>query len=119
MPPKEIMQNCGGYSLNRGKSYSKLFIRPCEGGDWKEINGVAKASISIVEELPPPESINATGEITITFKPMFYNRKLHRQMLKLMGFKVAKPRKTTYKTLRHDCAKRNGRRYMGYGKADN
>lgn len=28
----------------------------------------------------------------------------------IWGYKHLKPRKTTYKTIRHDCAKRNGRR---------
>lgn len=108
MPPKGIVPNLFGER--------KVYIGTnlC---DMKPLQEITKDAITIKEETPTPEIINATGTVTVTltFKPMFDYRELHRQALMLMGFNltvfnVGKPRKTTYKTIRHDCAKRNGRR---------
>ena len=101
MPPKGIVPNLFGER--------KVYIGTnlC---DMKPLQEITKDAITLKEEYPTPESINTTGTVTLTLKPMFDYRELRRQALILMGFKVGKPRKTTYKTLRHDCAKRNGRR---------
>ena len=108
MPPKDVMPNLFGES----KIYIGKDLCDVEGlRDYtsKQVFKITKDAITIKEELPTPESINTTGTVTLTFKPLFDYRELRRQLLLLMGFKIGKPRKTTYKTLRHDCAKRNGR----------
>lgn len=97
MPPKGILPNLFGER--------KVYIGTdlC---DMKPLGEITKDAITIVEEAPTPESINATGTVSCTIKLKINNKKIRKALLKLIG----KPRKTTYKTLRHDCAKRNGRR---------
>lgn len=70
--------------------------------DMKPLQEITKDAISITEELPTPECINATGTVACTIKFTVNSEKILKGLLKL----IRKPRKTTYKTLRHDCAKR-------------
>ena len=104
MPPKGIMPNLFGER--------KVYIGRDE-VDMKPLEEITKDAITITEEAPTPESINTTGTITFRFHcevdPKW--QKLLDEIDELINaYKRRKPRKTTYKTIRHDCAKRNGRR---------
>lgn len=80
--------------------------------DMKPLEEITKDAITIVEEAPIPEFINTTGDVSFTMKLKVNSEKIQKaidQLLYTYGL-FRKRRKTTYKTLRHDCAKRNGRR---------
>lgn len=81
--------------------------------DMKPLEEITKDAITVTEDAPTPESINTTGTITFKFQckvdPRWYE--FFNAIDKLINaYKRRKYRKTTYKTIRHDCAKRNGRR---------
>lgn len=104
MPPKGITPNLFGER--------KIYIGTSE-LDLKPLDEITKDAITVTEKAPAPESINTTGTITFKFHckvdPRWYE--FFDAIDKLINaYKRRKPRKTTYKTLRHDCAKRNGRR---------
>lgn len=92
----------------------KVFIASINGGEYHELKEVLKnTSLSEGEDAAPEKTpIFNPPEyaFSMVFKNPFDPRELIRQTGILMGFRIRKPRKTTYKTLRHDCAKRNGRR---------
>lgn len=81
--------------------------------DMKPLEEITKNAITVTEEAPTPESINTTG--TITFK---FHCKVDPRWQEFLdainklcnAYKHRKYRRATYKTIRHDCAKRNGRR---------
>lgn len=101
MPPKGIVPNLFGER--------KVYIGTdlC---DMKPLGEITKDAITIVEEAPTQEFINTTGTVSFTMKLKVNSEKMHKaidRLLYIYGFR--KRRKTTYKTMRHDCAKRNGR----------
>lgn len=129
-----IVPNCGGLSLNRGKSYQKLFIKPYDGGEFTELDlseipvsdsitledgshfdlEIAKpVDFSIFFPMKPIDRgsmsfLKALAECQeITIRLEVASKKLRAAILRYLH---RKRRKTTYKTMRHDCAKRNGRR---------
>lgn len=85
---------------------TKLFIAPCGTEDWKEIEVEIPIKI-ITDDMPPtPNSINV--RITCEWPNTTDLLERMEKLIASRGHK--KKRKTTYKTIRHDCAKRNGRR---------
>lgn len=95
MPPKGIMPNLFGER--------KVYIGKdlC---DMKPLGEIIKDAITVKQEWPDISTIRNFEPICVTLKVEF-NGKIRKAIQKFLG----KPRKTTYKTLRHDCAKRNGR----------
>lgn len=81
--------------------------------DMKPLEEITRDAITVTKESPTPKIINATGNITLKihceidpklwewFNKMNYFLVLWKKKL------TGKPRKTTYKTTRKDCAKRN------------
>lgn len=100
MPPQGIVPNLFGER--------KVYIGTnlC---DMKPLQEITKDAITLKEEYPTPEYINATGEVMFTLKCEIYGLRKAIERL-LYAYEYRKPCKTTYKTIRHDCAKRNGRR---------
>lgn len=100
MPPKGIAPNLFGER--------KVFIGTLDGGAWHEFVQIDKPNAIFIEPTDKSELIDFNPiEIKLNFRRM----KVSEDILRLFGIcKFRKPRKTTYKTLRHDCAKRNGRR---------
>lgn len=106
MPPKELLKDIT-------KGTGKVYIRNYECKEWQEFGNFVKDAITITEEAPTPESINTTGAITFKFHCKVDPRwqEFLDAINKLCNaYKHRKHRKPTYKTIRHDCAKRNGRR---------
>ena len=103
MPPKGTTPNLFGER--------KIYIGTdlC---DMKPLGEITKDAIIVTEEAPTPESINTTGNITFRVRcevePKLWGwfDKMNR-FLVVWKKKLGKPRKTTYKTIRKDCAKRN------------
>lgn len=129
-----IISNCGGWSLNRGKSYQKLLIKPYDGGEPTEFNlseipvcdsitfedgyhfdlEIAKlGDFSMFFPMKPLDSDSMSLFKTLAeFQEITIRLEVECKKLRaaILRYPHRKRRKTTYKTLRHDCAKRNGRR---------
>ena len=93
----------------------KVFIASINGGEYHELKEVLNGSTTLEasdDDTPAPEIMTEGGyAIRATIKKLPFDiRDLLKQTRILLCFKVGKRRKTTYKTIRHDCAKRNGRR---------
>ena len=90
--------------LTQGRGH--LMIKPYEGGEWRDLGDVVSDAISIETKYPKANEITLGEPIKVTLTINVNTKKIRKAILKLIG----KPGKTTYKTMRHDCAKRNGRR---------
>ena len=104
IPPKELMQD-----LTKG--VGKVFIAPYGGGEWTELGEVVTKAIEIKESIQESEMSEKGKEVMINLTVGLAMGKMVEIMDRLIeAYSHRKRRKTTYKTLRHDCAKRNGRR---------
>lgn len=83
-----------------------LMIKPYEGGEFRDLGDVVMDAISVETKYQEANEITIGKPINVIFHVDIDMKKIRKAILKLIG----KPCKTTYKTLRHDCAKRNGRR---------
>lgn len=106
MPPKGIVPNLFG---------ERKFYIGTDLGDMKPLNEITINAIETAEDDREyyecdykQETITLRKSFSLQFKLRPIPKKTRLLFLQIAG--LLKPRKTTYKTIRHDCAKRNGRR---------
>ena len=106
MPPRNTYLSQREFFENLNIDKHQIFIRSYEDDNWHHLEQVVSDAISVEERLPDEIEVSNFKPISVKYKVRIDWKKIRKELLVL----YAKPSKTTYKTLRHDCAKRNGRR---------